>query len=230
MKQDMVESSADLLARGPIFGGTEPASLKPFLQRPGASFLHFARGEFICLQGRPNHSLGILVDGSAQVSKGGECHSVLMSTLHEGDVFGAVTLYGSRDDFVTRVTAITACTVLFLEKALVDEMLVQNPRFAKQYIAYLSDRIYFLNSRIDAFTGGTAESRLAAYLLAGFRQGGGASLRLCTSMNQLTQTLDIARASLYRAFEQLESSGAIRREGRLVYLLDAQRLRACAEG
>ena len=229
MKKDLAAVSAALLAQGPIFGGAEPASLRPFLQRTEASFLRFARGAFICPPGKPNHSLGILIEGSAQVSKGGEGHSVLMSTLQEGDVFGAVTLYGSRDDFVTRITASASCTVLFLEKELVDEMLVQNPRFAKQYIAYLSDRIYFLNSRIDAFTGGTAESRLAAHLLAGFRQSGKNSVRLRTSMNQLTQTLDIARASLYRAFEQLESAGAIRREGRLVYLLDAERLRACAE-
>ena len=55
---------------------------------------------------------------------------------------------------VTRVIARSPCTALFLSRELVDELLMQDPRFARQYIAYLSDRIYFLNSKIDAFTGG----------------------------------------------------------------------------
>lgn len=231
MKRDQVEAASALLARSPIFWGADPDSLKQYLLRSGASFQPFERGESICLPGTHNDSLGMLVAGSAQVSKGGANHHVLMSTLQEGDLFGAVTLYGTHDYFVTRITARACCTALFLTKALVDEMILQNPRFARQYIAYLSDRIYFLNSKIDAFTGGSAESRLAAYLIANLVQDRDETyVRMHTSMNQLTQSLDIARASLYRAFEQLEKAGAIRREGRMVSILDLQKLRECCEG
>lgn len=231
MKRDQVEAASALLARSPIFWGADPGSLMQYLLRSGASFQPFERGESICLPGTHNDSLGMLVEGSAQVSKGGASHHVLMSTLQEGDLFGAVTLYGTHDYFVTRITARACCTVLFLTKALVDEMILQNPRFARQYIAYLSDRIYFLNSKIDAFTGGSAESRLAAYLIANLVQDRDKTyVRMHTSMNQLTQSLDIARASLYRAFEQLEKAGAIRREGRMVSILDLQKLRECCEG
>ncbi|MCI6401076.1 MAG: Crp/Fnr family transcriptional regulator [Candidatus Fimivicinus sp.] len=231
MKRDQVEAASALLARSPIFWGADSGSLKQYLLRSGASFQPFERGESICLPGTHNDSLGMLVAGSAQVSKGSANHHVLMSTLQEGDLFGAVTLYGTHDYFVTRITARACCTVLFLTKALVDEMILQNPRFARQYIAYLSDRIYFLNSKIDAFTGGSAESRLAAYLIANLVQDRDKTyVRMHTSMNQLTQSLDIARASLYRAFEQLEKAGAIRREGRMVSILNLQKLRECCEG
>ncbi len=231
MKRDPIETAAVLLARSPIFQGAAPQKLREFLLCRGASLHTFERGETVCLPGAHNDCLGMLVEGSAQVSKGGVSRPVLMSTLQKGDLFGAITLYGSHDYFVTRVTACSPCTVLFLSKSLVDEILMQNPCFARQYIAYLSDRIYFLNSKIDAFTGGTAESRLAAYLIANLVQDGNETyVRMRTSMNRLTQSLDIARASLYRAFEQLEEAGAIRREGRMVSILDLQKLRACCEG
>lgn len=231
MNEAQTETAAALLVKSPVFQGAESGSVKRFLSGPGASLARFERGEPICLPGERSGSLGMLVEGSAQVSKGGASRRVLMSTLQKGDLFGAVTLYGANDYYLTRITARTPCTALFLSRELVDAMLLQSPRLTRQYIAYLSNRIYFLNSKIDSFTGGTAESRLAAYLLANVRQeGGGAEVRLCTGMNQLTQSLDIARASLYRAFERLEEAGAIRRDGRLIAILDLERLRACCDG
>ena len=224
MKRDPMETAAALLASSPIFQGAIPQELQAFLLRGGVPLHAFQRGETLCLPGAPTDCLGMLVEGSAQVSKGGSNRPVLMSTLQQGDLFGAVTLYGSRDYFITRVIARSPCTALFLSRELVDELLMQDPRFARQYIAYLSDRIYFLNSRIDAFTGGSAESRLAQADTAE------PCVHMRTSMNQLTQSLDIARASLYRAFEQLEEAGAIRREGRVVSILDQQKLRECSEG
>lgn len=232
MKRDPMETAAALLASSPIFQGAIPQELQAFLLRGGVPLHAFQRGETLCLPGAHNDCLGMLVEGSAQVSKGGSNRPVLMSTLQQGDLFGAVTLYGSRDYFITRVIARSPCTALFLSRELVDELLMQDPRFARQYIAYLSDRIYFLNSKIDAFTGGSAESRLAAYLMDNLAQADTAEpcVHMRTSMNQLTQSLDIARASLYRAFEQLEEAGAIRREGRVVSILDQQKLRECSEG
>lgn len=231
MNEKQAVSAAELLAKSPIFYGLPSEEIERFLRRPGASICSFERGEPICLPGERSGSLGMLTEGSAQVSKGGAGRHVLMSTLQTGDLFGAVTLYGSNDYYLTRITARTPCTALFLSRALLDEMMRQNPQIARQYIAYLSDRIYFLNSKIDAFTGGTAESRLAAFLLANLDQDatGAPVVRLRTSMSQLTQLLDIARASLYRALEQLEEAGAIRRDGRTIFIPDLARLRACCE-
>ena len=148
MKRDPMETAAALLASSPIFQGAIPQELQAFLLRGGVPLHAFQRGETLCLPGAHNDCLGMLVEGSAQVSKGGSNRPVLMSTLQQGDLFGAVTLYGSRDYFITRVIARSPCTALFLSRELVDELLMQDPRFARQYIAYLSDRIYFLNSKI----------------------------------------------------------------------------------
>lgn len=228
MRGDQIEPAARLLAHSPIFQGAAPDELRRFLSGPGSVLRTFARGELICQPGVRSGGLGMLVEGRAQVRKGDESHPVLMNILHKGELFGAVTLYGTNDSYFTRVTAHTACTALILSRDLVDRMLLQNPRFARQYIAYLSDRIHFLNGRIDAFTGGTSESRLAAYLLANLIQDEtGAAVRLQGSMSQLTQSLNIARASLYRAFEQLEEAGAVRRDGRRVEVLDVRQLQDC---
>ncbi len=40
----------------------------------------------------------------------------------------------------------------------------------------------------------------------------------------LASALDIGRTSLYRAFEELERAGAIRREGKLITVLSREKL------
>lgn len=120
MKRDPMETAAALLASSPIFQGAIPQELQAFLLRGGVPLHAFQRGETLCLPGAHNDCLGMLVEGSAQVSKGGSNRPVLMSTLQQGDLFGAVTLYGSRDYFITRVIARSPCTALFLSRELVD--------------------------------------------------------------------------------------------------------------
>ena len=44
-------------------------------------------------------------------------------------------------------------------------------------------------------------------------------------LNKLSLALNVSRASLYRAFDALEESGAIVKEGRSVCVNDAERLK-----
>ena len=60
-------------------------------------------------------------------------------------------------------------------------------------------------------TAGTAQQKLAVYLI---EQGD-----MSISMTDLSQQLNLGRASLYRAVEELEESGAILRDGKLLKVL-----------
>ena len=52
---------------------------------------------------------------------------------------------------------------------------------------------------------------------------------LTGSMMALAQTLDISRASLYRAVENLEVQGVLRRRGKVMAIPDRGRLQAISE-
>jgi len=76
----------------------------------------------------------------------------------------------------------------------------------------LSDRIRYLNSKIDSFASGNAINRLAKFLLA--------ESPCEISMQSLSQVLGISRVTLYREMEKLESAGAVKREGKRLYVTD----------
>ncbi len=77
MKRDPMETAAALLASSPIFQGAIPQELQAFLLRGGVPLHAFQRGETLCLPGAHNDCLGMLVEGSAQVSKGGSNRPVV---------------------------------------------------------------------------------------------------------------------------------------------------------
>ena len=87
-----------------------------------------------------------------------------MSTLSEGDVFGAAALFNRNPDYPTTLTALTPCRVLLLPQEAVRRLLRESPAFAEDYVTYLSQRIQFLSARLDAVSASTAEGKLSQFL------------------------------------------------------------------
>ena len=113
-----------------------------------------------------------------------------VSVLEAGELFGAAALYNDLPDYATTLTARSPCRILFLPQEDVDRLLGEEPLLRRNYLRYLSGRIRFLSGRLGALA------------------------------HDLAKRLGLSRASLYRAFEALESAGLIRREGKTVIVLD----------
>ena len=84
----------------------------------------------------------------------------------------------------------------------------------------LSQRIRFLNGKIDAFAAPSAREGLYRHLLAVQREG---RAEIPGGYSRLARDLNMGRASLYRSLEGLEREGLIRREGRTVYLIQTEK-------
>ena len=161
--------------------------------------------------------LAVVLAGRVQVNKG----ELIMSVLQPGDLFGAAALFNDRADYATTLTARSRCDLLFFPQALVEELMARFPAVGYNYVAYLSQRIWFLNEKIDALAAGSAEGKLAQYLLTHSREGW---MEWDCSATGLAKRLGVSRASLYRALDALTASGAIRREAAGIRLLDEERL------
>ena len=211
------EQERRILLSSALFRNISANALIGELERCGVR--KFSKNEYLFSREANPRALGILISGTAQVEKGTPDHLVVMSRLMQGDVFGAVSLYASSEKYVTAIRAITPVTALIIPKRVMDRLLRTCPDLSINYLSYLSERIYFLNRRIDSFTGGSAVQRLAGYFLMSDRSAAG------VAASHLAALLDIGRASLYRAFEELEQAGAIRREGKQVTVLSREVLK-----
>ena len=79
------------------------------------------------------------------------------------------------------------------------------------YIKYLSDRIRFLNRKLDAFTAKLTEEKLYEFLLSQADSEGNVNLNF--GIAELARRLKVGRTSNYRDIAALETKGLLNRCG-----------------
>ena len=186
-----------------------------------AHVYRYAAGENVTVAGCAFPFLGLLLSGGLCVNRAGEPRRVILNLLRPGDTFGVASLFGGEGSFPTTVTASADSSVLLLRQENVERLLAEIPEAARAYIAFLSDRIRFLNRRIDSFAGRTTEEKVAAFLL----RAEGSEARLPVSRQALASVLGLGRASLYRALGSMEEKGLIRVSRNQIEILNAEKLK-----
>lgn len=172
----------------------------------------YQKGKTVFSKHTSEKCIGIIADGTASVQK----EHIVINHLAAGDIFGAVTLYNDCEEFVNDIVAQSECTVVFISKEGVDSLISRSPEFAKRYIKYLSQRIYFLNGKIEEYTAPSAKGKLLAYFE---RNSDAGKCVLSGKMTELSKQLNLSRASLYRALDELCADGKIEKDGDIIGLL-----------
>lgn len=209
----------DRVRAHPLFAGIEESVLLELMGEQLAELRSYAAGELL-LPANADPRAGLILSGKASVTTPDEGRSVLLRYLGAGDLFGIANLF-SNDPFVSQIRATKPTKCFLLSEAGVRCLLRESEAFREHYVAFLGNRIRFLNRKIGYLTAGTAERRLALYLSS----LGAGKVQLPISISDLSELLDIGRASLYRALDCLETDGYLIRAGKEWTLPDPDVLR-----
>lgn len=182
--------------------------------------VRFAAGETVVTAGDTFASVGLVAKGTLTVTRAGEHRRVIHKRLGETDLFGVSSLFGGNAPFPTTIIAETDALVLLFDEAGISRMLAAVPHTAERYIALLSEKIRFLNRRLDTLAGRSAEERVAAYLLSRTGNDGASGI----TRSALASTLGLGRASLYRALDALTAHGLIRMSREAIEVVDSEAL------
>lgn len=171
-------------------------------------------------------SVGILLSGRGAIYSSDKSRHTLLRFISPGDAVGVAGLFAAK----APETQIIACgdgksEMFFIGREAFEQLMNEESdgQFRTNLIKFLSDRVTFLNSRIDCVTGGSAERRLALFIKNSPVDSSGC-VSLGMSMTALAHALDIGRASLYRAFDSLQSDGIITRDGDRITVLSRDAL------
>ncbi len=203
-----------------LFKDIAEETLLSVCQNENCYIKSFSKDDIIYDAASFEKAAGIIVTGKVAVFKEFGEHKTLMNILGAGSAFGAASLFGEIDAYVTTIVAKENCEIIFLNYLLCNELVRTVPDFAVSYIAFLSDRIRFLNEKISSYTAPSAGVRLAGYLLSCESDDALSDL----NMKQLAQSLDIGRASLYRELDILINSGIIEKNGKKITIIDRKAL------
>lgn len=159
--------------------------------------------------------VGIIVKGSAKVTKPKKGGTVTMSVLGAGDVFGAATILDGEMP-VTRAEAVKELTALVFTEERFEELLKTDSELSINFCRYLISRIRFLTARVECLAGCTAQDKIMSYLELNAKEG---EVHIPFGMDAFAKAVSLSRASLYRALDELEKSGKISRNGHEIRIL-----------
>lgn len=213
----MKQSYLKLILAQKLFDGCEQKMIEDIILESG--FLRgFRSGEAMESDER---AVGILLSGRGVIYSSDKGRQTLLRFISPGDAVGVAGLFADK----APDTRIYACgdgksEMFFVGRKAFEELMAaeNDGRFRINLIKFLSDRVTFLNSKIDFVTGGSAERRLVMFLKNSSANNKG-EIEIGMSMTALAHALDIGRASLYRAFDALVEDGAISRDGKSVKIL-----------
>ncbi len=200
----------DALQKCKLFADCEP----PEWLCGEAERVEYRRGEVIYSPEVFRRALAVVAEGAAEVES---ASGVALNRLGAGGLFGVAAAFGEPDRYVSTVRAATSCTVLFISGEQLARLFREHPDCAVRYAEFLTDRIRFLNAKIDSFTSPNVVQALEKWLL---RASGGEKSFVVKSWSAVARTLGISRTSLYRALESLSADGKLVHEGKKVTILE----------
>lgn len=161
------------------------------------------------------NSLALFVSGRADIVKESAGGSAYMKTVSDTALLGLATLFSKEGEYISTLVAKSNTELLMFSEEFVSALIVRNSEFSLRLVSLLCQKVRYLNRRIDFYTCSGAEKKVHEFLIRSRDSEG----KVVMSMSKLSETLGIARASLYRAIASLEEKGYIIKDGKKIILL-----------
>lgn len=136
-----------------------------------------------------------MISGRVSIYRAGNGSRVLLNKIEAGGIFGAASLFGASDLYVTGIFAETDAEIFFVSGELFEEIVSANQRFCScLYPFSFGQNPFFESKNIGAF--GIRRRAQICKIPFGMQKKSQAP-----NMKQLASFLGIGRASLYRMID-----------------------------
>ena len=193
-------------------GRTEISEIISNFSKP----LTFKKGETVYSKHKFSNAIGYIIKGVA-VANSDNKNEAHLKTFQKGMSFGAAALFGGGNSYISTITAKTDLEILFITEDELLSLFEKYPQTAVNYIAFLSEKVRFLNKKLNAVSSNGAENTVYKYLTSLADDDG--EVKAFKNMTLVSRTLGISRASLYRALSSLEAQGYIIKENNKIKVI-----------
>lgn len=208
----------------PLFRGMTQKEHDDFLDRNVREVLTFEKGETVVRQGDPIHFVLLLIHGSVRSEMITLEGNVLDIDIMEPVIPLAPSfIYGAKNNYPVDVIALEPSIFLKISKeAWLDEM-ARNKQLLTNFLTMNADLTLFLTNKLQMISLKSLRKKLATYFLEN-TTAMESSFRLKRSRTQLAEYFGVQRQSLARSLKEMEDDGIIHLKGRVVTVLDRNKL------
>lgn len=196
----------------------------------GTAQVRAPAGTILFRRGEPCSGFHVVVYGQVKLAFGAADGSEkVVEILGPASSFGEAVMFLDKP-YVVFAETLADSLLLAIGKQAIFAEIERNPRFARKMLAGLAQRLHRLVHDLEAYTLRSGTQRVIGYLLRDYaeegRPKGAVEVSLATSKGVLASRLNITREHFSRILHDLSQSGLIEVHGRLIRILDPERLRA----
>jgi len=200
-----------------LFKGVNPDVMLMMLKEESCNIENYENQTTVFDKNNFRRCLCFVLNGKLSVVKPVGDREMPMKQIDKYGFFGAAALFNDATAYVTKIIAQKKTTLIMFPQELVSRYIILNSALALNYIGFLTNRILYLNNKIDLLITSSSRNALVSYLCT-VKEDGKDSITLDISYQKLALELNMSRASLYRALDSLEEQGIIKREGRKIII------------
>lgn len=163
------------------------------------------------LEGSISKYVGIILEGSITVTSytlsGNPIH---ISTLEEGMIFGDILIFGNKTNKIpgNLITQVPS-TIAMIPNDLVEEYLISNPQFLKNFLGLLSDKVYDYNMHSKLLSQDTLRDKILFFLRSEKLKQQSNTITLYMTKEELANKLNVQRPSLSRELIHMKQENLI---------------------
>lgn len=196
----------------------------------GTAQVRAPAGTILFRRGEPCSGFHVIVYGQVKLAFGAaDGAEKVVEILGPGSSFGEAVMFLEKP-YVVFAEALADSLLLAIGKAGVFAELERNPRFARKMLGGLALRLHGLVHDLEAYTLRSGTQRVIGYLLRDYSEEGEprapVEVALATSKGVLASRLNITREHFSRILHDLSGAELIEVHGRIIRILDPERLRA----
>lgn len=194
------------------------------------------KGKLLFQRGTPCEGMYLVVFGVVKLAVSGvQGVEKIVELVRAGESFGEAVMFLNRP-FPIMAQTLEDSLLFYVEAAAIDNLLAQDPKFARRLLAGLSVRLHALVRDVESYSTQNAAQRVIGYLLQSVSTEHGESegdiathattVSLPVNKNLIASRLNLTPETLSRVLHHFVADGLIEVNGREIVIHDTRRLAA----
>ncbi|RMF93201.1 MAG: Crp/Fnr family transcriptional regulator [Candidatus Schekmanbacteria bacterium] len=230
----MKDEEKALLKKIPLFEDLDEDAMKKVISIARKKI--FRKNEIIFEDGDEAESFYIILSGQVKIYKlSNDGKEQILHIIEKGESFGEAALF-SGGNYPAYAEAIEDSMLISIPKDQFLSILKNTPELSLKMLASLSRYLIQFNRMIEELSLKEVSSRLAGFLLDEIKKNKSIEAKdnvvfeIGISKVQLARKLGTVNETLYRTFKKMKEKGIIDFKGKKVKIINAEKLKALAEG
>ena len=225
-----IESSLPILHKCPLFNGLGKAALKGYLENAQVIIKTFKKHDFIALSGDSMEGLGIILEGSAVLTRENVMgQRVIIANLEQSAMFGEALLFSKSPLWPATIKAEKAAKIMFIPLETFIQTLPAchqcQTKILSNLLQDLSEKALLLTKKVHYLTLKGMREKIFAYLNDIYTMQHTETVVLPHNREQMAEVLNVSRTALSRELGRLRDEGIIDIAGRNVTIIDIQTIK-----